>query len=239
MHAKPPRHDLYTFIHKALRAWMSHVLVRVGQTDWHDRDDAVQVLEEVRTLLAVCRRHIEHEDRFVHAAMEARCPGSSRHTGNDHQGQALAFDQLMQRSVEAEYGVGNARPKAWARLYRQLAVFVAENLLHMEEEETKNNAVLWERYSDDELAEIHHALIASIPADEMMQSLEWILPHLAPPERASLLTGLRDSAPTERYQAVLDMLRPRLSSKDWGKLATALGAKLWGPVSHVAAAVTG
>ena len=32
----PVRHDIYAFIHKGLRAFMAHVLVRVGRLDAHD-----------------------------------------------------------------------------------------------------------------------------------------------------------------------------------------------------------
>jgi len=49
------------------------------------------------------------------------------------------------------------------RLYRHLALFIGENLQHMQVEETENNAALWALYSDDELAAIHDRLLASVP----------------------------------------------------------------------------
>ena len=235
MQTNPPRLDLYAFIHKALRAYLSHTLLLVGRTDPNDRDDTQQALIEVRNLLAFCRSHLDHEDRHIHTAMEARCPGSSARTDDEHVDHALVFDRLMRLTVEAEYGVGPAQPPAWTRLYRELALFAAEQFEHMEAEESDNNAILWATYTDAELDRIRQDIVASIPTWQTKQTLRWMLPHLTPAERTVVMTGLRDHAP-EGYRDVMDMVQPLLPAKDWGKLTASLGAKLWGPVSVLAGA---
>src|SRR5262245_66305487 len=66
------RVDLYTAVHKGLRACMAHVLVEAGRMDTADAEDTERALELVRDLLLLCRAHLEHEDTFLHGAMEAR-----------------------------------------------------------------------------------------------------------------------------------------------------------------------
>jgi hypothetical protein len=73
-----PRHDIYAFIHKGLRAFMAHTLVRTGRLDVHDAAELAEVSEELRALLAICRHHLDNENTYVHTAIAARQPGASR-----------------------------------------------------------------------------------------------------------------------------------------------------------------
>ena len=59
-------------IHKALRHFMTDTLVRVGRLDIDDADEMSATLAQLETLLTLCTRHIEHENDFLHTAIEAR-----------------------------------------------------------------------------------------------------------------------------------------------------------------------
>ena len=91
---KTRRFDLYTGVHKALRAFMADTLTTVGRIDPEDDSDVLQGLEKVRLLLSICRDHLEHENRVIHPAMEARAPQSSKTTADDHALQEEVFDRL-------------------------------------------------------------------------------------------------------------------------------------------------
>jgi hypothetical protein len=213
-----PRHDLYAFIHKGLRAFMAHTLVRVGRVDPHDEAEFAEVAEELRALLHICADHLANENEVVHVAMEARCPGSSAHIAADHlhHSDALArLEDLLQRAAGSAEGVH--------ALYHALGSFVAHNFEHMEEEETAHNAVLWSSYSDDELRALEHTIIARHTPEQMGLALRWMLPHMNPAERAAMLGGMRASAPAPVFEGALGLLRPLLGGRDWRKLSLALG----------------
>lgn len=217
-----PRHDIYAFVHKGLRAWMGEVLARIGRTDPQDAAEIAQTLRALRELLAFCRRHIAHEDQFVHPAMEARRPGSAEVTASDHVGHENAIRELEGIMASLEYGPVHDRAATLQRLYRRCALFVAENLEHMAVEESHNNRVLWETHADAEIMDVEHALVASIPPAELMDALRWMLPWMNAQERAGMLGGMRQGMPAEAFGAVLAMLREHLSPAEWRKLATAL-----------------
>jgi hypothetical protein len=101
-------------------------------------------------------------------------------------------------------------------------LFIAENLQHMHEEETANNAVLWAEYTDAELASIQDRLVASIEAEEMAQVMRWMAPSITPEERAMLFGALRAKAPAEAFQRLLETVRPHLAPRDWNKLTFAI-----------------
>src|SRR3954468_14833863 len=118
-----PRHDIYRFVHKALRAFMSDTLNAAGSMDPHDEAERTTVLAQVRELLDFCQGHLKKEDHFVHSAMEERAPGSTRHTAGDHKDHLHWFEELETARTAVEQARDQARAEAAAILYRKLALF--------------------------------------------------------------------------------------------------------------------
>lgn len=218
-----PRENLYAGIHKALRAFMADTLLGLGRMDVDDELEFTQGCQRVAQLLEMCQAHLEHENRFIHPAIEARAPGASQTAGDDHQG----HEQAIQRLARALHGLAGCARSARAAhahaLYHELALFVAHNFEHMHLEETAHNAALWQHYTDAELQAVHGALVSSIPPGEMMLVMRWMLPCMAPAERLALLAGMRQQAPQEAFGAVLDVVRPQLTAREWDKLMAGLG----------------
>lgn len=217
-----PRHDIYAFVHKGLRAWMGDVLARVGRTDPDDVAEIAATLDALSALLAFCRSHLAHENDFIHRAMESRRPGSSDLTAADHVAHENAIRELEGIMTSVQFAAPGDSADGLQRLYRQFALFVAENLKHMAMEESHNNLALWETHTDAEIREIEHALVASIPPDAMMAALRWMLPWMNASERAIMLGGMRQGMPAEAFRGVLAMIRQHLSADEWRKLTEAL-----------------
>ena len=222
-----PRHDMYLLVHKGLRAFLNHTLDRVGRIDANDRAEVEEVLAGFRALCYGLRSHVHHEDHFVHAAMEARQPGSAATKRAEHVHHLAAIDRLQTLAgavaQAAQVADTVACARAAATLYAQLGLFVAENLTHMHEEETANNAVLWANYTDAELLQIEASLVASIPPVAMGAFLRWTLPAITAAERASFVAGVAHTAPREVLEGVLAVARAHLSPRDWYKLQHAIG----------------
>lgn len=217
------RENLYAGIHKALRAVMADTLLAVGRADPSDPQDVADASGRVSALMALCEAHVQHENVFVHPAIEARSPGESCEVAQDHVEHLQHIAHL--RFVAQQVPTLDASRQAGAlhALYLELALFVANNLQHMHLEETRHNAALWSAYTDAELRAIHDALVATIPPAEMMQVMRWMLPQMHALERLQVLGGMRQGAPAPVFQAVLDVVQPHLSPRDWAKLTQGLG----------------
>jgi hypothetical protein len=218
-----PRLDLYAGIHKALRALMADTLLAVGRMDSDDALELAQTTQRVMELLDFCASHLLHENQFVHAAIEARAPGASEVIAHEHDTHTRHIAELADITGALLTCPAPARAAAALALYRQLALFIADNFQHMHIEETAHNAVLWARYTDAELAAIHQALVASIPPHEMMYVMRWLLPFMNPAERTALLADMQAHAPAPAFAAVMDTARPHLTSNEWAKLTRSLG----------------
>ncbi|MEN9630060.1 MAG: hypothetical protein RJA10_3288, partial [Pseudomonadota bacterium] len=194
-------------------------LARFGCLDADDAGARSEVIAQLKSLLDLCRSHLEKEDQHVHAAIEARRPGTSGRIAGEHVEHVAAINAL-----EAQLVAFQCCPDAAAAfaLYRQLGRFMAENLEHMDFEETVHNAALWATYSDDELMQIHHAIVASIEPGVMGKALHWMLPAMNHDERMALLTGIRATAPAPAFEGAMQLARQRLAQRDWARLARAL-----------------
>ena len=98
--AVTPRMDMYAFIHKALRAYMSDTLVALGRVDVNDEPELGQICDRVRQLLDFCRAHLRHENDFIHPAMERHLPGSAAAVAQEHVGHVQAIATLADGTAQ-------------------------------------------------------------------------------------------------------------------------------------------
>lgn len=196
--------------------------MRLARLDVDDAGQLAETVQQVRALLEFCGHPIENEERLVHPAMEARQPGSAAGTAADHTHHAELVAAMLADCAAMEASRGMERNAAWRRLQRRLARFTGDNLLHMETEETANNAVLHAFYTDAELIALHQQILASIPPQELAAGLRWILVASSPAERTEVLAGIRADAPPPVFDAMLGMACQNLDAVAWNKLATSL-----------------
>jgi hypothetical protein len=216
-----PRMNMYSGIHKALRAQMAAAMTRLACTDADDAQDLRDTLAQVRTLLDNMQQHLQHEREHVHPAMEARRPGSAQAAEHDHDEHMEAIGTL--RTLCEHTAAGSARHVPLGELHLQLSVFVGENLVHMNMEETEHNAVLWECYSDEELGQVHQRILGSIAPEQMQATMRWMLPALNPSERAGMCGGMRATMPADAFAGMLGLTRSLIGEREMAKLEQALG----------------
>ncbi|MGV3498188.1 MAG: hypothetical protein ACO1OR_05100 [Hydrogenophaga sp.] len=213
------RFNMYAGIHKALRAVMGDTLFALGRADPTDEAEVRDACDRVVELMEMCERHVEHENRFVHAALQARCPGVCDAVAHEHEDH-LRHTARLSVAARALASVPTAeRASALHALYLAVALFVAENFAHMHAEETQHNAALWATYNDFELLAIHDELVASIPPQEMMQIARWLLPAMNTVERCMMVNDMQTKAPLAAVEAMLDVARAHMNQRDWAKLA--------------------
>lgn len=216
------RFDIYAPIHKAFRLLMAESLVAIGRVDEADQPALEQALADLGRLLAFCRLHIEDEERFIHDAIAARRPGAPPPTLADHRhhaGEIAALEaevgDLLDAPREERAGLLHA-------LYRRLAVFIGENLVHMESEERDNNALLRALFSEAEIVAIHDRILEALPPEARLAGFALVVRASRPSERAALLGELRQSLPPPAFAAILEAASQGLSPLDRQKLAVAL-----------------
>lgn len=218
----PSRYNIYEVVHKALRARLSSTLVAIGQVD-ADHDASVQAMAaDVRTTLAMMRGHLASENEFVHVAMEARAPGSTRRIAAEHVHHEQDI-RVLEDACDALLAAGPAARGAFAnRLYVLFDRFLQDNFVHMRYEEDHHNAVLWAAYTDAEILAIEHALVAAIPPEKKALFMLSMIPAVPTRDRAKLLGGMRAAAPAEAFAGLYAAVAPLLDAGARERLEAAL-----------------
>jgi hypothetical protein len=217
------RADLYRPIHKALRAYMADVLQAVGALDVDDPQALDHALMRTTRLLDQCAAHLEHENAFLHPAIDAAGGGAAQATARDHDDHCRVIAALRQRIAGLRHGPGSERPALALSLYRELALFIADNLQHMQTEEGTNNAALWAAHDDAALHAVHARLLAKIAPQALADMLPWLVRSLNPGELADLFGGMRQTAPASAFRAALELARAELDDARFGRLSRSLG----------------
>lgn len=217
-----PRYDMYMAIHKAMRSCMHEALAALGRMDINDADEVAAALAQLRELLNLCDQHVQKENKFVHAAMEQRKPGSSAEISAEHIEHEHDIGRLRAAVKHFEVTDVSQRAAFAQTLYRDVALFVAHNFEHMHYEEIEHNTVLWSVYSDAELIDIENNLKASISPQDMAITARWMLTANDHAFRVAMLSDVRAHAPVEVFEMLLGIARANLSERDWRKVTQAL-----------------
>jgi hypothetical protein len=174
-------------------------------------------------LAAFLEQHAEHEEKFVHPAIEQVNPElslgleSAHHELDSRMADALRAFSAMALCTDGE------RPERAVIAYATLSSFVAAYSAHMNDEETHAMEALWAGYDDVTLLAINQAIVASMPPEETARSFGVILPALNPQERFELLTNVRNTAPPPVFQGIWTLAQNVLSANDAQKLGRKLG----------------
>jgi hypothetical protein len=214
-----PRLDIYAPIHRALRLFMTDTLTRLGAVDVDDARERAEVLDQLGCLLELCTKHLLAENQHVHPAIEAIEPGATRDIGDEH-----AQHQLAIAALQAESTALRVAPDAALalRLYRRLALFVAENFEHMHVEETTHNPLLWAGYDDAAIAAIEQRIVAHASPQQRALVLRWMAPALPPAERLRWFRALQRTLPADAFASMLASARAALDERAWTRLSAAL-----------------
>lgn len=220
------RPDLYTAVHKGLRALMFDTLGVVARCDPSDAFDVERAAQQVHLLVRLCDVHLADENAFIHPALEARSPGVVREAAAAHDAQCEDTAALSSLALRLEHGFSDDPAAVLAQLSRRLGAFIAHSLEHMDLEETRHTPALWATHTDDELHALHAAIVSAISPDDMAHFQRWMLPAMSHPERVGMLSELAAGAPPAAFREVLGVARAQLSPRDFRKLTDALGRDL-------------
>jgi iron-sulfur cluster repair protein YtfE (RIC family) len=171
---------LYGPVHRALRLLMHATLQRLGRMDCSRAAELTPALAQLQLLLDLLRSHLQQENDFMHPALEARRPGSSRAVAQEHEAQLEAIEALETEAQALAASAPAERAALAQRLRRALARLVAGQLLHMREEEDGLAAQLRAGYRSEELRALQELLLARIPAAELALLRRWMAAARAP-----------------------------------------------------------
>ncbi|MBL8858108.1 MAG: hypothetical protein JNL28_06385 [Planctomycetes bacterium] len=212
------RFDLYTHVHKAVRALLFDAVEAVSRADFERDFEVSAALCAVRRTLRLLGSHARHEDEAIHPLLHRVAPD----LGADLEAAHDKFDGL-EREVEVllariESGHAAERVPLARRLHEMLCGMTAEHLVHMGVEETRSNRMLWAHFTDEELAAAQERIVSSVSPEEMSEWLEWMIPAGNWGERVDLMSEMRAAVPADVFAGLTSRARAMVGDRMWREL---------------------
>lgn len=194
------RVDLYGMVHKGLRTTLFETAERVARTDFSLPGELPPVVLALDRLFAFLEEHAEHEEAVIGPTLKRLAPTLASELANDHarlhglQDELRSFGQRLADASDAE------RLALGQRIHERMCRLVAAHLLHLDQEETRVNRMLWAHLDDEALRELEAQILRSIPGPRLAEWLELILPASNATEQRNLLDGMRASVPEPAFR---------------------------------------
>lgn len=215
-----PRLDLYSGIHKGIRANMYETALLLSRTNFADDNERGQALTAVRTTLGFLDEHLVHEDTYVAPVLAEIAPDLAPTLAGQHTDHERCSAELKATVARLHEGAGDPLAEG-AGLCAQFNALVAEQTEHMNLEESRANEVLWANRTDEQLAEIRGAIQGSIPPERFGEFLAIMLPNMNYHELTGMLGGIKTMAPPPVFEVVSGIARDTLGDR-WAAIEAAL-----------------
>jgi hypothetical protein len=210
------RPDLFTQIHKGIRAMLYDAGARLQSTDFSDPAAAAATLDHLERRLDMLHEHGVHEDTHYFPPLRADEREVVHLMTDEHQEiqRKIASVRAAVAAVVPVAGTEESAEPA-ARLNRTFNHFMAYYLRHMNHEEETALPAMWRTFSDDRLLEMRAAVLSSIPPERYSEWLGWMLPALNDAELTGVLHGLRASSSPAALGVVVKVAGKALAPERW------------------------
>lgn len=161
------RFDLYGLIHKAQRKYLFELSVAIGKANPADEMQCKNIASRITDMIAHIEEHSYHEESFIHP-LYAEIGRQDVLLNEAHHQIHEQFELLKQLSTNREM----------EKLYAEFNRFVANYLLHTDEEERLQAEILWKHFDDQRLMGVIAQFSANKPEEFTRTALEFMAPAL-------------------------------------------------------------
>jgi hemerythrin-like domain-containing protein len=210
-----PRFDLFTSIHKAIRAMVYETGRALQTADFADGASAAGAVDRLEPVLVLLAEHHETEEQFVFPVVLPFEPGLVAELQAQHQ----EVERLLDAMRAALGAVTSADPDSRAgagidlnRRYNELTAFYLQHLAH---EEVTILPATWEHLDDDRLIAIQGSIMASRSPEHLMQTLGWMFKGLNRMELVGVLSGAKATMPPPALDAITKLGAATMDLTAW------------------------
>ncbi len=226
--------DLFTPVHKGLRAMLYGLSTRLQTNDFADLEatrklvvDLENSFEAARSagcILCAFAQHANTEESVIFPPTSAAASTLISELIQDHH--RLTLRELeIGKQARGLLGlpVPEERVAAGVRVNQLANELFGAYIVHMNREEAELVPVMRERFTDEEQLAMQGGIIAKFPPDQLMALVGWMLPALNVTELTELLTGVKRMAPPPLLKAVTELGDARVDPTRWATVKLRVG----------------
>lgn len=214
-----PRVDLFTTVHKALRAVIYQLSTMLQTADFSDERASKASLAALQHFLELLHEHAGHEDRTIFAAMHEFEPEMIDELEEEHKEIDVRLD-MINKSIAAVQAAATPEERigAGAALNRSVNHFIAFYLGHLSHEEATVLPSSWKHLTDDQLLGMRTDVQRHTPPARFAEWMRWMFPAMNINELVGMFKGLKMHAPPPFYEAMCQVANVSLGELGWRAL---------------------
>lgn len=211
----------YDVPHKGLRNALSQLSLLAGKTDYSKQREVEELYHLGTDIFKILSIHAADEDQITLLELEERCPGCTDHDKEDHKMIHEKQDELEAMLTNLyRTSKGDERLNELGQeFYLRLTEFHGTYLSHTAEEERVTQALLWNYFTDEELAQHRNKIMAKNPPETLLIWFRFVIPAQSHPERLGLLKGFKKMAPPDFYKAGMKVIQKFISEAEFELLS--------------------
>ena len=233
-HSMAGKVDLFTPVHKGLRAMIYGLSTRLQTNDFADIEATRRLVVDLENNFAAAQSAgciLCAFAHHAHAEESVIFPPTSRGANALITDLIKEHHELTRRELEigksARGLLGLSNPEeriaAGVRVNQMANELFGVYIGHMNREEAELVPVMREHFSDQEQLAMQGTIIATFPPDQLMALLGWMLPALNVTELSELLGGVKQMAPPPLMKAVTELCDVRVDPTRWAAVKLRVG----------------
>ncbi|MFZ1023285.1 MAG: hemerythrin domain-containing protein [Thermoplasmata archaeon] len=228
------REDLFTSIHKGLRAMIYNLSSRLQTNDFanlattkalaSDLEYDFAAAQSAGCILCIFSHHATDEEKsiFNHTDKVARALTASL-IADHHELTRRELELTKSAHQILEMGSADDRVVAGVRLNADANELFATYLGHMNREETELMPLMHQHFTDAEIVAMARQIIGGLPPERMMAILSYMLPSLNVSELSDFVGSMRETAPPPVAKAVTELAAVKVDPARWAEAKSRLG----------------
>lgn len=219
------REDLFTLIHKALRALLYDLGLKIQTNDFSDKIAALELLPRIPHDLEICTRHAEDEEHFVFPDMHDLETELIATLEKEHQEiEALGSVVVgIMGEVDAQEDPDELI-RAGIRLNQAFNEYAAFFLKHLNYEEETILPASQKHFSDEQLRAMRAAIMESHSPEQNIDITGWILRSTNNSELAHTLMGMKASGmPPEILEGIMSFTKDTVGPERYEAIMQKVG----------------
>jgi len=223
-----PREDLFTPIHKGIRAMIYELGTKLQKTDFTDVSATKAIITQLKynlqsanstCIVCMLHEHGEHEDQRIFPQIS--------------QYDSKVVDAMIQEHVEITKQIveisrisdellrltdNDQRIEMGNRLNRMVNNLLAFYLTHLNNEEATLLPLTWEYLTDDQIRAIRTKVQMATPPERYSEWMRWIVSSLNVNELIGIFSGMKQAVPPPVLGKMMQLAEDNLDRDTWNKV---------------------
>lgn len=206
--------------HKYVSAALNDVERLIAKADFRQLQEVTSVNEAFQELKEMLQGHAQYENERLHLLLKNRHSIAHAHAEEDHAHQDAQLIEI-QELIDSIFQAASDQEKVSMgyKLYLTYRKFVADNLIHLHEEETMILPELQRLYTDEELRQVEAQTYAAMTPEEMVGMMQVLFPHMNPTDRRAFLSDIQALEP-EKFMTAWLGIAPMIEKDERASLAS-------------------